>query len=48
MVLIIIYIKILKNINYNGEKQYLNLIKNILYKNNIKDSRNSKVISSIW
>ena len=28
-----------------GEKQYLDLLKNILYKNNIKDSRNSKVIS---
>ena len=28
------------------EKQYLDLMKNILYKNNIKDSRNSKVISS--
>ncbi len=27
------------------ELQYLNLMKDILYKNNIKDSRNSKVIS---
>jgi dihydrofolate reductase/thymidylate synthase len=34
-----------KYINYD-EKQYLDLMKNILYKNNIKDSRNSKVISS--
>ena len=33
-----------KYINYD-EKQYLDLMKNILYKNNIKDSRNSKVIS---
>jgi len=33
------------NINHN-EKQYLDLMKDILYKNNIKDSRNSKVISS--
>ena len=27
------------------ENQYLELMKNVLYKNNIKDSRNSKVIS---
>ena len=33
-----------KYINHD-ENQYLNLMKNILYKNNIKDSRNSKVIS---
>jgi len=38
---------IYQNIRYmnNQEKQYLDLMKNILYKNNIKDSRNSKVIS---
>ena len=35
----------LNNINYD-EKQYLDLMRNILYKNNIKDSRNSTVISS--
>lgn len=29
----------------NDEKQYIDLLKDILYKNNIKDSRNSKVIS---
>ena len=34
-----------KYINYD-EKQYLDLMKSILYKNNIKNSRNSKVISS--
>ena len=35
-----------KKMNINkGEYEYLNLMKNILYKNNIKDSRNSKVIS---
>ena len=33
-----------KYINHD-EKQYLDLMKKILYKNNIKDSRNSKVIS---
>ena len=33
-----------KNVN-GDEKQYLDLMKDILYKNNIKDSRNSKVIS---
>ena len=34
-------------INYinKQEKQYLDLMKNILFKNNIKSSRNSKVIS---
>ena len=38
---------IYQNIRYlnNGEKQYLDLMKSILYKNNIKDSRNSRVIS---
>jgi dihydrofolate reductase / thymidylate synthase len=38
---------IYQNIRYmnNQEKQYLDLMKSILYKNNIKDSRNSKVIS---
>jgi thymidylate synthase len=30
----------------NDEIQYLNLMKDILFKNNIKDSRNSRVISS--
>ena len=35
----------INNINYD-EKQYLDLMRNILYRNNIKDSRNSKVISS--
>ena len=34
-----------RNTNHE-EKQYLDLMKNILHKNNIKDSRNSKVISS--
>jgi len=33
------------NVN-EGEKQYLDLMKNILHKNNIKGSRNSEVISS--
>ena len=38
---------IYQNIRYlnNQEKQYLDLMKSILYKNNIKDSRNSRVIS---
>jgi dihydrofolate reductase/thymidylate synthase len=38
---------IYQNVRYlnNGEKQYLDLMKSILYKNNIKDSRNSRVIS---
>jgi dihydrofolate reductase/thymidylate synthase len=38
---------IYQNIRYlnNQEKQYLDLMKSILYRNNIKDSRNSKVIS---
>ena len=43
-----IYINIYQNnfcIN-DGEKEYLDLMRSILYKNNIKDSRNSKVISS--
>ena len=41
-------INIYQNKSYvnNEEKQYLNLMKNILFNNNIKDSRNSKVISS--
>ena len=30
----------------DGEKQYLDLMKDILFKNNVKDSRNSRVISS--
>ncbi len=38
---------IYQNVRYlnNQEKQYLDLMKSILYKNNIKDSRNSRVIS---